>query len=117
MKLTLRQYRLILVLLIIHFCFYFIPETTKAAEKLNSKELICQHFPVNLQLKIPQKSQLNEIDYKNPGLEKKKRKISARKKSTKQVNPSKLRYMPRKTKPKINRKNGVNRYYAIYYQY
>lgn len=113
MKIKMRQLHLNRLLLIISFCIFNISRNENTLGNLNSKEISCQCFQVNLQWAINPISQLNKISKKNTDTDDKKRQSGVKKKAQKNENPSKLRYLPRKTKPKINRKNGVNRYYAV----
>jgi hypothetical protein len=76
-------------------------------------ELSCKGYATNQQPGINSKPQLVQINKNNIVLEDMTRQNKVKKSKKKHNNPSKLRYMIRKTKPKINRKNGVNRCYTF----
>lgn len=112
MKIKIRQFHLIFLLLIISFRITCLFWNENTLGNVNFKEISCRGYLVNLQWANNPISQLNQINRADFGFEDKKRHSRVKKKAPKNDNPSKLRSMPRKTKPKINRKNGVNRFYS-----
>lgn len=116
MKIAISRVQFVLFLLIISFCLYISLGRANTIDIFHSKDMSLQQFQLNLWCGSHQDFQFNEIKEMNLNSVEKKRKPRVNKHLPKQENPSKLRFVPRKVKPKMNRRNGVNRYYTVFRQ-
>jgi len=113
MNITLKQALSILLYIIFSISNCLIYGNANTMKKWNPIQLNIKNYKEKPFLVANVKLQSSRTIKSNYELTDKKRNSNVKKRTNKQGNPSKLRYIQKRTKAKINRKNGVNRCYII----